>query len=205
MHEPRPAASLNSGLLARRGDARPAMRRQSLSVGHAASLTQDDLGWNDLGDHHFAMSVPLQAPVEERSPVVSQIEQIAERMAQPKPVKVALTPIKASVVKAETPAKPASQKPSSGKSRSNKAPSSKSSGQLVAASIGRKAAFTLRLEPDRHLRLRLLSAVSHRSAQQLLIEALDALLAKHDDVEDLAGQVKAASKKTKVKAGSTSS
>ena len=53
----------------------------------------------------------------------------------------------------------------------------------------RKAAFTLRLDPERHLRLRLLSALTHRSSQQLLIEALDLLLARHDKVEDLAGRV----------------
>jgi predicted HicB family RNase H-like nuclease len=40
----------------------------------------------------------------------------------------------------------------------------------------RKAAFTLRLDPERHLRLRLLSAYSNRSSQQLVLEALDRLL-----------------------------
>ena len=43
-----------------------------------------------------------------------------------------------------------------------------------------KAAFTLRLDPDRHLRLRLLSAVSHKSAQHIVTAALDAALELHD-------------------------
>ena len=39
-----------------------------------------------------------------------------------------------------------------------------------------KVAFTLRLDKDRHLKLRLASAVSNRSAQQLVTEALDRFL-----------------------------
>jgi predicted DNA-binding protein len=41
----------------------------------------------------------------------------------------------------------------------------------------RKSAFTLRLDAERHLRLRLLSAHQHRSAQQIVIEAVDRFLA----------------------------
>jgi predicted DNA-binding protein len=40
----------------------------------------------------------------------------------------------------------------------------------------RKSAFTLRLDAERHLRLRLLSAHQHRSAQQIVIEAVDRFL-----------------------------
>src|SRR5690242_13181133 len=39
-----------------------------------------------------------------------------------------------------------------------------------------KAAFTLRLDPERHLKLRLACAVNGRSAQQLVTDALDELL-----------------------------
>ena len=58
MAEPKPMASLSSGLLARKGAARPAMRRQGmdgLGTLGTAGLTpgvhglQDDLGWNDMG------------------------------------------------------------------------------------------------------------------------------------------------------------
>ena len=44
--EPKPFASLSSGLLARKGAARPAMRPQGFGQG-GASL--EDLGWNDMG------------------------------------------------------------------------------------------------------------------------------------------------------------
>ena len=44
---------------------------------------------------------------------------------------------------------------------------------------GRKAAFTLRLDAERHLRLRLATAVTGRSAQQIVTGALDALLDIH--------------------------
>ncbi len=45
-----------------------------------------------------------------------------------------------------------------------------------SAEKSKKAAFTLRLDTERHLRLRLASAMTRRSAQSLVIEALDAFL-----------------------------
>ncbi|MFC3173863.1 hypothetical protein ACFOD9_06325 [Novosphingobium bradum] len=50
----------------------------------------------------------------------------------------------------------------------------------------RKAAFTLRLDPERHLRLRLACALDARSAQALVTDALDRLLAAMPDLEPLA-------------------
>jgi hypothetical protein len=52
-----------------------------------------------------------------------------------------------------------------------------------------KAAFTLRLDEERHLRLRLASAVSGKSAQVLVTAALDTFLKTLPEVEELAGQV----------------
>ena len=44
--EPKPFASLSSGLLARKGGARPAMRPQGFGqIGSGL----EDLGWNDMG------------------------------------------------------------------------------------------------------------------------------------------------------------
>jgi hypothetical protein len=54
-----------------------------------------------------------------------------------------------------------------------------------------KAAFTLRLDPDRHLRLRLATAVRNQSAQQLVTEALDAFLDSLTEVDALARQLAA--------------
>jgi len=54
---------------------------------------------------------------------------------------------------------------------------------------GRKAAFTLRLDAERHLRLRLACTLDACSAQALVIEALDRALAEIPEIEALAGQV----------------
>jgi hypothetical protein len=69
--------------------------------------------------------------------------------------------------------------------------------KLVRAAPGSKgkAAFTLRLDPERHLKLRLVCAVEHRSAQQVVIAALDAFLASQAAVAQLASTVPANSKR----------
>lgn len=53
-----------------------------------------------------------------------------------------------------------------------------------------KAAFTLRLDPQRHLKLRLACAVCGSSAQQLVTDALDRLLASMPDLDDMAYKVR---------------
>jgi len=52
-----------------------------------------------------------------------------------------------------------------------------------------KIAFTLRLDAERHLRLRLATAVSNRSAQKIVLDALDAYLVAHPELDELAEQV----------------
>jgi hypothetical protein len=54
----------------------------------------------------------------------------------------------------------------------------------------RRAAFTLRLDPDRHLQLRLASTVSGRSAQSLLTEALDRMIDEMPEIRTLAENVR---------------
>lgn len=49
-----------------------------------------------------------------------------------------------------------------------------------------KAAFTLRLDKDRHLKLRLACAVDGRSAQQIVTAALDAFLASMPELDRMA-------------------
>ena len=61
----------------------------------------------------------------------------------------------------------------------------------VAKDDHRKAAFTLRLDAERHLRLRLACAVTRRSAQQIVARALDEALAGIPEIEALASQVPA--------------
>ncbi len=58
-----------------------------------------------------------------------------------------------------------------------------------ALADGRRCAFTLRVDAERHLRLRLACTLKGRSAQQLVTEALDRLLAELPDVAQLAQQV----------------
>jgi hypothetical protein len=53
-----------------------------------------------------------------------------------------------------------------------------------------KAAFTLRLDPERHLKLRLACAVDGRSAQQLVTRALDQLLEGMPEVDVMAAKAK---------------
>jgi hypothetical protein len=55
---------------------------------------------------------------------------------------------------------------------------------------GKRAAFTLRLDAERHLKLRLACTLSNRSAQQIVTEALDRVLGDMPEVASLAAQVK---------------
>lgn len=59
-----------------------------------------------------------------------------------------------------------------------------------AVQSGRRAAFTLRLDADRHLKLRLASTMQGVSAQTLVTEALDRLLAEYGDLDVIANHLK---------------
>lgn len=170
---PKSFASLSSGLLARKGQAKPAMRPQSFAA--MVPGAQDDLGWNDMGDG-AAPHAPREPQEAAPKPVVlRQIEALPAKLAAPEP-----TP----------PAPPASAP--AGKSLS---PAAVRRVAREAAARKTRAAFTLRLDAERHLRLRLASAVANRSAQQLVTEALDRFLEGYDDVEALARQIDVAADK----------
>lgn len=121
--------SLSSPLLARKGQARPAMRPQT-----AAFEADADLGWNDMGD-----AAPLPAVL---------IEQKVLRDAFP-------------------------------------------AAEADVSAIRSRAAFTLRLDAERHLRLRLAATIAGVSAQTLMTRALDQFLQTLPEVETLATQVPA--------------
>jgi hypothetical protein len=53
-----------------------------------------------------------------------------------------------------------------------------------------KAAFTLRLDPERHLKLRLACALNGRSAQLLVTDALDLFLDGMPELEAMAEKAK---------------
>lgn len=64
------------------------------------------------------------------------------------------------------------------------------SARVPAAQAGRRAAFTLRLDADRHLKLRLAATMHGVSAQALVTEALDRLLAEYDELDVIANHMK---------------
>lgn len=206
MSEAKPIASLSSGLLARKGAARPAMRPQGFGqVGNGL----EDLGWDDMGfeppkpvevvrdashdafgedvvEHPRAHPTGL-TPVQ--SPVHSQQAEIAARVSLAKAegsqgddtAEAFEPPVKAHALEvpprvAVAAAQPVVDRPAP---EPRSAPGSKG-----------KAAFTLRLDPDRHLKLRLACAIDGRSAQQLVTDALDRLLAKMPELDAMAAKAK---------------
>lgn len=201
--EPKAFASLSSGLLARKGAARPAMRPQGF--GQMGSGLED-LGWNDMGfeppkpalspvrdaDHDaFGAAIqatPLRNPAAGLTPVspvhVAQAE-ITERLASLDPVEVAEPEaLELAKIVEEPVAKVVTL---SARPEPTPAPTPRRASRSRAeAGTKGKAAFTLRLDPDRHLKLRLACAVSARSAQQLVTRALDELLSRMPEVDAMA-------------------
>jgi len=236
MGEPKAFASLSSGLLARKGAARPAMRPQGFGAQSGAGL--EDLGWNDMGfeppkpsiapvrdEDHDAFGdelhdQPLRNPLSALTPIASpvhdqqaeiesrfsshdeegededgeyidetaelydpeaedavHVDTDAEYEPEPEPEPVAVLPeFVAERVAAPTPTPtPTTARAPVRQSRPRAEPGSKG-----------KAAFTLRLDPSRHLKLRLACAVNGRSAQQLVTDALDQLLNGMPELESMA-------------------
>ncbi|QIL02577.1 hypothetical protein G7078_07105 [Sphingomonas sinipercae] len=225
--EPKPFASLSSGLLARKGAAKPAMRPQGFGqVGNGL----EDLGWNDMGFEppkpaptsladadHDAFGEVVQAPSRNPlagltpvdSPVHSQQAEIAGRLStyepddageeedetaelyvpeldaadvgDPQVDDVAPAPVVALAgTRMKTVAETVVPSPAPRRSRQPRpAPGSKD-----------RAAFTLRLDADRHLKLRLACAIDGRSAQQFVTQALDHLLDSMPELEALAEKAK---------------
>lgn len=64
----------------------------------------------------------------------------------------------------------------------------------AVANDTRRAAFTLRLDAERHLKLRLASTLQDRSAQKLVTEALDRLLAEIPELDAIAARVRRTTK-----------
>lgn len=206
MAETKPFASLSSGLLARKGAAKPAMRPQGFGS-FGGSL--EDLGWNDMGtgpaslhDINEAHDLPEHVPssIEALTPapggrahaeppaVVEQQRELRARLAEPEPeVEPEIEAVEPEVEAAEPEPEPVT-------APVRKAPARAEADVVVlprsrAAAVRAKAAFTLRLDPERHLKLRLACALSRRSAQQLVTEALDIFLDSQPELEALAGHV----------------
>lgn len=133
MNDPRVFASLTPTLLARKGGARPAMRRQDGPPPPVVAAAIEDLGWNDFGTGEARA-------VEDALPeVLRRIERVAAQIGCPR--------------RAET-----------------------------SSAEERRAAFTLRLDAERHFRLRMAGVLLDRSAQRIVTEALDKYLSEIPEV-----------------------
>lgn len=178
-------ASLSPTLLARKGGAKPAMRRQLASSlaafdGQAARNTDEleDLGWNDMGEDE----APRSADVLSLTPEPANPDAEAETRVHDQAAAEALVPevvkqqerVADSVAEARAPIRTAAPKRA----------------RRSALARGKRAAFTLRLDADRHLKLKLASTIKNVSAQQLVTQALDQLLENMPDLGDLVAQVK---------------
>ncbi|OYW45624.1 MAG: hypothetical protein B7Z08_05165 [Sphingomonadales bacterium 32-68-7] len=167
--EPKPFASLGPTLLARKGGARPAMRPQVTPLGALApqALSQpeeeealEDLGWNDMGEDH---DTPAHSVYGEEN-----VFPLSPLSAPPSATEPVVRRQQRSIIRSL----------------------SEDAEMGEALARGRRAAFTLRLDAERHLKLRLASTVKNRSAQQLVTEALDQFLAEIPEIAALAAQVK---------------
>jgi hypothetical protein len=193
MAENKPFASLSSGLLARKGGAKPAMRPQGFGS-FGGSL--EDLGWNDMGNHEYHDHVPTPidaltpSPKAPASPprVVEQQRALVERFEPEAETESEFDDEPQAEAAAEP--EPEAEIVSLPRPRRRPAPAR----TVTAAGAAKaKSAFTLRLDPERHLKLRLACALSGRSAQQLVTVALDDFLATLPEVEALVGRVPAQS------------
>lgn len=68
-------------------------------------------------------------------------------------------------------------------------PTAPSPKRRSALAEGRRAAFTLRVDKERHLKLRLACAAQRCSAQKFVTEALDRFLSEVPETDDLAKRV----------------
>lgn len=219
MGEPKPLASLSAGLLARKGGARPAMRRQPLGSGPAPLNPggYDDLGWNDMGydvdpdqSGEPTRMVDLK-PLMAGSVLAHNVE--AEHAVDDGPgYELVPAPIGeitgltedygADQFEAEAPEIPEIVRQQESliervaavarKVEARPAPKPKVEKAPRPLRAREKAAFTLRLDAERHLRLRLASAVTNRSSQVILIDLLDEYLSSLPEIDAMASRLPAA-------------
>ncbi|MEL7188874.1 MAG: hypothetical protein AAGK17_04920 [Pseudomonadota bacterium] len=157
-------ASLGPRLLARKGGAKPAMRPQAAAlpseIANATSADGDAL--EDLGWNDMGGDAQYDQQTENSAEVVP----ISTNTNADKPAKKAADASNVVVKRDKKSAKKNAKKPA------------------------KRAAFTLRLDTDRHLKLRLASTMQGISAQALVTKALDSMLADIEDLDALAARMK---------------
>lgn len=208
MNEPKPLASLSGSLLARKGAARPAMRPQvqRLNIDELeAPAHLEDLGWDDMGEQpdvpaRTAEVLPLtpnpvtpeakeEAEAEDRA-AAAQLAEHARLMSTGQVPEVVRQQDMLAEKIAAVP-EPEAERPSPPKPRvATPARQQFAASATATRKQAKRAAFTLRLDEDRHLKLRLASTIHGRSAQQLVTQALDRLFDEMPELELLAAQVK---------------
>ncbi len=189
------------------------MRRQGINFPdspeqHADHDPHEDLGWNDMGydtdpDHSKVAPVeqinhnPLAGAIPEAVPAVKkQQEEIVAKLAPEKDEKKAekteqkSEPVPPPPLSISKEVKPLEEHSAVVKAaRDNKHRPRKSRPATKSRTKKAKAAFTLRLDADRHLRLRLATAVKNVSAQQLVTKAVDEYLKNIPELDELAQHV----------------
>ena len=204
MTESKSFASLSPTLLARKGAAKPAMKPQWGSLPTYSTEVPlpptgdelEDLGWNDMGEDAEVGStsestvVPFGAPDEQllSSPLTGGVPEVV-RQQDALSGQVASGHIASEPEREPSPLIPlAAHRYARGVARNAAA---KTPGERQSAlSDGRRAAFTLRVDEIRHLKLRLACTMQGRSAQQLVTQALDRLLEELPELDDLAKRVR---------------
>ena len=205
MTESKSFASLSPTLLARKGAAKPAMKPQWASLPtYSTEVPQpptgdelEDLGWNDMGEAEETGSladatvVPFGAPEEQLSsaPLTGGVPEVVRQQgalsgrvesshnaSDPDRELSPLIPLAAHRY-----ARGVAEDAAAAKARDERRP---------ALADGRRAAFTLRVDETRHLKLRLACTMQGRSAQQLVTQALDRLLEELPELDDLAKRVR---------------
>lgn len=254
MGEPKVFASLSSGLLARKGAARPAMRPQGFGQGGSGL---EDLGWNDMGfeppkptavprdtahdafgeeideEHprpHRTGLTPVQSPVHTQQAEIAdrlgfddedeefdetaelydpdaedpeadaeegeaeaaevEYETAPEETGESEPFELTDRFDEPAPVAAFVPAPPPPPAPVYEPAPVYSAVPAYQVTPRAAPGSKSKAAFTLRLDPERHLKLRLACAVNGRSAQQIVTDAVDQLLAAMPELDAMAEKAK---------------
>jgi len=217
MGEPKPLASLSAGLLARKGGARPAMRRQPLGSGPAPTnaVGYDDLGWNDMGYDVDPDQSGEPARMLDLKPLLTgsvlahnvEAEQALEDSAGHELTDAVAEDYAAESSGADAFEAEAHEIPEivrqqeslidrvaavARKVEARPEPKAKKEKTPRALRAREKAAFTLRLDAERHLRLRLASAVTNRSSQVILTDLLDEYLSSLPEIDAMASRLPAA-------------
>lgn len=184
-----------------------------------ARQMHDDLGWNDMG-HDIPAPVAVAAPrFEVPAPSLAAAEpetaaraaevvplngqghvaptpdHVPEVVRQQEAIALSLAPAAIATPAAAEPAvgEPVAEQPAPALTPSPRPASRKArqpASRRSALADGRRAAFTLRLDAERHLKLRLACTLGNRSAQQIVTEAVDRLLGEMPEVAALAAEVR---------------